>query len=107
MSAMTASGSKSLASRQPHDVPLSQSPEKAALLRSKKRKTGKEKQTEGGGSPARRVEGSDGEWDHIKAGTAAWKWVSLTDSSASKHPPIFTKDSRYVALVARYCSQRN
>jgi hypothetical protein len=23
-----------------------------------------------------------------------WDWVSLTGSSASKHPPIFTKDGR-------------
>ena len=28
-----------------------------------------------------------------------WSWKSLTDSSASRAPPTFTKDGRCVALV--------
>ena len=99
MSVMTASGSSS---RQPHDIPLPLSPEKPISQRnSKKRKKGKEKEKEkeGNAPPGRRV-GQD-EWDHTRAGTEPWQFVSLTDSSASKHPPIFTKDGRYGLLFGR------
>ena len=29
---------------------------------------------------------------------STWPWMSLTDSSASKHPPLFTKDGRCVCV---------
>jgi hypothetical protein len=94
---MTASGSSS---RRPHDIPLPLSPEKPISKRnSKKRKKGKEKEKEGNAPPARRV-GQD-EWDHTRAGTEPWQCVPLTDSSASKHPPIFTKDGRCGLLFGR------
>ena len=44
---------------------------------------------------------SELEWDHSKAGTQPWSWVPLTEASASKHPPVFTKDGRYVPLFGR------
>lgn len=33
----------------------------------------------------------------------AWAWKSLTDSSASRVPPIFTKDGRCVVFVRARC----
>jgi hypothetical protein len=98
MSAMTASGSKSSVSRQPHNIPLPSSPEKSTSQQnSKMRKKGKEKE---GNVPPPRGVGQD-EWDHSRASTQPWQWVSLTDSSASKHPPIFTKDGRCAFLLGR------
>jgi hypothetical protein len=100
MSAMTASGSKPLTSRQPHNIPLPLSPEKSTSHHnSKKRKTGKEKKEESNAPPQHPV-GQD-EWDHSRAGTQTWQWASLTDSSVGKHPPIFTKDGRYAFLFGR------
>ena len=97
---MTASGSKPLTSRQPHNIPLPSSPEKStAHHNSKKRKTGKEKKEESNAPSQCRV-GQD-EWDHSRAGTQTWQWASLTDSSVGKHPPIFTKDGRYAFLFGR------
>lgn len=96
---MTASGSKPSASRQHHNISLPLSPEKSISHHgSKKRKTGKEK--EEGNAPLPRRIGLD-EWDHNKAGTQPWQWVSLTESSVSEHPPVFTKDGKYVLLFAR------
>jgi hypothetical protein len=99
MSAMTASGSKSFAPRQLHNATQPASPAKTSLHKhsNKKRKTGKEKEDVNA-----REEVQD-EWDHSKAGTEDWQWVSLTDSSASKHPPIFTKDGRYFLGQVIFC----
>ncbi|KAF7971392.1 hypothetical protein HWV62_21226 [Athelia sp. TMB] len=96
MSVMTASSSKTR--RQPQDVPLPTSPERAIATSkaTKKRRSGKEKEPELN-APAPRLEG---EWDHGKAATKPWEWVSLTDSSTSKHPPIFTKDGNYFFVIA-------
>ena len=33
-------------------------------------------------------------WDELGS-DAVWDWISLTDPSASKVPPVFTKDGRY------------
>src|ERR1700730_2790829 len=93
MSAMTASGSKPSALRQSYNIQLPPSPVKTTLHQNlkKKRKTGKEKEVN---APPPRGLGLD-EWDHRKAGTQDWQWLLLTDSSASKHPPVFTMDGRY------------
>lgn len=44
--------------------------------------------------------------ERTEAGTSAsavdetpWPWVSITDSSASKRPAIFTKDGRCVVII--------
>jgi NET1-associated nuclear protein 1 (U3 small nucleolar RNA-associated protein 17) len=101
MSAMTASGSNDSTSKQPHTIQLPPSPTKTSLQQnSNKKRRGKEKEKEGNAPPSRGVR--QDEWDHRKAGTQDWQWVSLTDSSASKHPPIFTKDGRYTLLVGWY-----
>lgn len=95
MSAMTASSSKPSIHRQPHTIPLPFSPEKSATHHGshKRRKAGKERE----GNPPRRVRsGSDAEWDHTRAGTKPWHWTSLTESSASNHPPVFSRDVRRV-----------
>ena len=40
-----------------------------------------------------------------KDNDGSWSWISITDSSASRHPPIFTKDGRYAfdSAVIAYC----
>lgn len=94
MSVMTASSSK--IRKQPHDVPLPTSPERVVppAKLGKKRRSGKEKEPEPKAPSPRRADALEGEWDHAKAATKPWQWVSLTDSSTSKHPPIFTKDGK-------------
>ena len=68
---------------------------KLARSENEMKKTGNEKK---GYVPPPKGVGQD-EWDHRKAGTQDWQWVSLTDSFASKYPPIFTKDGRCAFLV--------
>lgn len=98
---MAASSSKSSALRQPHNIPLPPSPEKFSShhTSSKKRKKGKDKEHDGDAPLPPRVEPTlEGDWNHAKAGTNDWQWTSLTDSSASKHRPVFTKDGRYASM---------
>ena len=92
---MAASGSKPSASRQPRNFPLPTSLEKTApqQLRNKKRKIGKEKESNAP-TPWQAEPVLEGDWNHAKAGTKAWQWASLTDPAASRHSPIFTKDGR-------------
>ncbi|KZP28826.1 WD40 repeat-like protein [Athelia psychrophila] len=100
MSVMTASSSK--IRRQPHDVPLPTSPERVVppAKLGKKRRSRKEKEPGPKAPSPRRADALEGEWDHAKAATKPWQWVSLTDSSTSKHPPIFTKDGNYFFAIA-------
>lgn len=78
------------------EIPLPASPEKNAstAIHRRKRRKGKE-------PVERALEQAPpplDAWDHTKAGTSSWKWISLTDSSMSRHPPIFTKDGRCVTV---------
>jgi len=94
---MAASSSITPASRQPHNLPLPPSPEKISSQQNsnKKRKTGKEKaQDTNAPLPQRPGPVLEGDWNHAKAGTKPWQWAALTDSSASRYTPIFTKDGR-------------
>lgn len=97
---MTASTSKSTGQQHTNSVHASRHPDRFVSQPKsgqKKRKIGKEKERESNPPPAqRRNWGSESEWDHSKAGTQPWSWISLTEASASKNPPLFTKDGRYV-----------
>ena len=100
MSSMTASTSKFMGLQQSTSVHAShltnryiQQPKSSR----KRRKIGALKEKERETNPQRKNWASESEWDHSKAGTRPWSWVPLTEASASKHPPVFTKDGRYVS----------
>lgn len=86
--AMTALDAPSSPVKASQDIPAPGTPQPALNPRKRRKAKGKE------------VEEAEEE---------AWSWKSLTDSSASRVPPIFTKDGRCVALFlgemgARSCS---
>ena len=84
-------------SRQPHEVPLPQSPEVAAHKKGRKSK-GKAKQDAVPPSNSRAKDVAaevDGQDDQSEP--AVWDWLRITDSSACGVPPVFTRDGRYVA----------
>lgn len=106
MSEMTASGTKSSAQRQPTTTKALSGRNTALLNSKKKRQTGKEKEKDIPVLPSRRFDqAQDDEWDHTRAGTTLWSWAPLTDSSASRHPPIFSYDGRYVLFLKIHLSQ--
>jgi hypothetical protein len=81
-------------SRQPpQDIPLPPSP--ATVNKSRARKD------KGKGKAKERDVAKKGRVDPKKIGEAisAWPWVSLTESTASNHPPVFTKDGRCACLL--------
>ncbi|GLB35879.1 putative WD40 repeat-like protein [Lyophyllum shimeji] len=81
-------------SRQPHQVPLPPSPNKP-LKTGKKSMTRKGKGKENSEAPTQQPQvASDCSWDHLES-DSNWEWSSITDPSASKVPPIFTKDGSY------------
>ncbi|KAI5835962.1 WD40 repeat-like protein [Schizophyllum commune Tattone D] len=82
-------------SRQPHEVPLPQSPEVAAHKKGRKSK-GKAKQDAVPPSNSRAKDVAvevDGQDD--QSGPAVWDWLRITDSSACGVPPVFTRDGSY------------
>ena len=80
-------------SRQPHQIPLPPSPPK--IPKSQKQKIsrtgkGKENLVE---EPLQEL------GNYADLSNPSWAWTHLTDPSASKVPPIFTKDGRYDFLA--------
>ncbi|KAG6817965.1 hypothetical protein H0H87_012433 [Tephrocybe sp. NHM501043] len=78
-------------SRQPHEIPLPHSPPNPSKSGKKQSRKGKGK--ENISTPAAQVT-ADVSWDSLESETD-WDWSYLTDPSASKVPPIFTKDGNY------------
>ncbi|KAF5385093.1 hypothetical protein D9615_001275 [Tricholomella constricta] len=81
-------------SRQPHQVPLPPSPHKP--VNSGKKTTsrkGKGKENLASATQGPEVT-TDISWDNLES-ESNWEWSSLTDPSASKIPPIITKDGSY------------
>ncbi|KAA1467968.1 WD40 repeat-like protein [Dentipellis sp. KUC8613] len=92
---MAASTPKASAARARHEAPEHASPEKPLKRKVKKAR-----------EEAAALERETGEQTFVDgpavASTSAsatketqWPWVSLTDSSAGRHPPVFTKDGSY------------
>jgi hypothetical protein len=82
-------------SRQPpQEIPLLPSPVTASKPQVRKDK-GKGKAKERDVATRGRAESSKNSGDQP---VSAWPWVSLTESAASNHPPVFTKDGRYDCL---------
>ncbi|KAG6901218.1 hypothetical protein C0995_015206 [Termitomyces sp. Mi166 len=76
-------------SRQPHEIPLPPSPSnpvKSAQKQTSRKGKGKEDLS----VPPQATTS----WDALES-EADWEWSYLTDPSASKVPPIFTKDGKY------------
>ncbi|KAI6136342.1 WD40-repeat-containing domain protein [Pisolithus sp. B1] len=89
---------------QPKDVFISQIRRQSPPHQSGKRsKRYKEKQTpvshhpQGSGSDEQR---SGGIREAASAPSRQWSWTSLTDTSVSSHPPIFTKDGSHFFSIA-------
>ncbi|RDB29009.1 WD repeat-containing protein 75 [Hypsizygus marmoreus] len=81
-------------SRQPNQIPLPPSPhknEKADKKAPSRKGKGKENTSGVAQGPGGSNEMS---WDNLES-DCVWDWTSLTDSSASTVPPIFTKDGSY------------
>ncbi|TFY82077.1 hypothetical protein EWM64_g1935 [Hericium alpestre] len=97
---MAASKPKTAPPRPPNEVPLPDSPEKPAK---RKLKRGKGKEESSGAQGRVQDEGgqtfAEGPAEASTSASASqetsWPWVSLTESSASRHPPVFTKDGSY------------
>lgn len=78
-------------SRQPpQDIPLPPSPVIANKSQVSRKDKGKGKAKEQDEKPQARPTKNSADQP-----ISAWPWVSLTDSAASNHPPVFTKDGRY------------
>ncbi|KAJ7619182.1 WD40 repeat-like protein [Mycena polygramma] len=78
--------------RQPHEIPLPQSPASHVKLQKGPSRKGKGKAKEPTGTaPKRRVPIPASE----PSSGPSWDWTPLTDSSVSTVPPIFTKDGSY------------
>ncbi|KAI6031486.1 WD40-repeat-containing domain protein [Pisolithus microcarpus] len=89
---------------QPKDVSISQIPRQSLPHQSGKRsKKYKEKRPtvshhpQGSGSDEQR---SGGSRKAASAPSRKWSWTSLTDTSVSSHPPIFTKDGSHFFSIA-------
>ncbi|KAF8078907.1 hypothetical protein FPV67DRAFT_84370 [Lyophyllum atratum] len=81
-------------SRQPHQVPLPPSPNKP-VKPGQKAPSRKGKGKENLEAASRQPEvANDFSWDDLES-ESKWEWSSLTDPSASKVPPIFTRDGSY------------
>ncbi|KNZ77003.1 WD repeat-containing protein 75 [Termitomyces sp. J132] len=76
-------------SRQPHEIPLPPSPTNAVKF-TKKQNSRKGKGKENFSAPLEATTS----WDDLVP-EPDWEWSYLTDPSASKVPPIFTKDGKY------------
>ncbi|THH12798.1 hypothetical protein EW146_g7353 [Bondarzewia mesenterica] len=104
---MAASKVNSSTVRQPQDSPWHVGVEKVAKMRKSKRGKGKEDvgtmSGMGGVEMGRPVPSGENTAEASTSASAmqeaAWPWVSITDSSASRHPAIFTKDGSYFFSV--------
>lgn len=99
---MAASKPKNSTLRPLHDVPLPATPDK--LAKARKPRWGKGKEEVAGPGRVQAATASGGASEASTSANAVqdspWPWVSITDSSASRHPAIFTKDGRWVSDVA-------
>ncbi|KIJ66298.1 hypothetical protein HYDPIDRAFT_174438 [Hydnomerulius pinastri MD-312] len=96
-----------LVQRQPKDIPLPPSPAQSVspppvkkASKKKKKDKDKDKTTVTQGSQHARDMLTDGQGSGVtnksqNGPPRRWNWTSLTDSSTSSHPPIFTKDGSH------------
>ena len=85
-------------SRRPQDIPLPCSPDplpKAGRKPISRKGKGKENVHQS------LAQSTNASCDDL-ASDSTWEWVTLSDSAASKAPPIFTKDGRYGRLLASW-----
>jgi len=80
-------------SRQSHQIPLPPSPPK--IPKSQKQKISRK----GKGKENVVEEPLQDLGNYADLSNPSWDWTHLTDPSASKVPPIFTKDGRYDSLA--------
>jgi len=86
-------------SRQPHNISLPPSPAAPVTSNKSASKKSKGKGKEQTGLKRRVGQVSTGSkpLDNFET-ESTWNWTPIADSSASKFPPVFTKDGWYVQL---------
>lgn len=89
-------------SRQPHQIPIPISPSKNVKAgKSKVSRKGKGKENLVGEVQVKQGPGERNDLSCSEIDSdSSWDWAYLTDPSASKVPPIFTKDGRCDGLAS-------
>ena len=91
-SAMLQSDVNSSKAQQPHEP---QSPQKIGKTRRRRRPKSKHREILAESPPPEASTSVSAEQQK------SWQWVSITEPSATKHPPVFSKDGRCVVCTSK------
>ncbi|KDQ63260.1 hypothetical protein JAAARDRAFT_29279 [Jaapia argillacea MUCL 33604] len=92
---MAASKHKNSSIRPPSDIPRPSSPQKPSQPRKSKKGKGKEEATSRPAQVPPPTNESSWNISENISEELSWAWTSLADSSASRCPPVFTRDGSY------------